>query len=125
MPHITLECSNNVEMDFQSFFKDLAQKLVETGHAATLGIKCRVVKAEEYMIIDGNEEFKMVNLLFRLREGRSVEVRKQFCAIGMEILKLYLEKDIQDKSIILSTEIKELIKGIDLTYNSIREREEK
>ncbi len=124
MPHITLECSNNVHMDFQSFFKDLGHQLVETGHAAKLGIKCRVVTTEEYMIIDGNEEFKMVNILFRLREGRSVEVKKQFCTIGMDLLKEYLDEDVKRKSIILSTEIKELIKGIDLTYNSIRERKD-
>jgi 5-carboxymethyl-2-hydroxymuconate isomerase len=110
-------------MDFQSFFKELSNKLVETGHAAELGIKCRVVSSEEYMIVNGSGEFKMVNLLFRLREGRSVEVRNQFSEIGMALMKDYLSNDVKDKSIILSTEIKELIKGTDLTYNSIRERD--
>lgn len=124
MPHITLECSSNVKMDFQSFFKDLSEQLVETGHAKALGVKCRVVSSEEYMIVNGNEDFKMANLLLRLREGRSVEVRHQFSEIGMTLMKQYLKDDVNAKSIILSTEIKELIKGIDLTYNSIRERDE-
>lgn len=124
MPHITLECSSNVKMNFHSFFKELGQQLVATGHAAELGIKCRVVSSDQYVIVNGNEDFKMVNLLFRLREGRSIHIRKQFSEIGMALMKQYLSEDVEAKSIILSTEVKELLKGIDLTYNSIREREE-
>ena len=120
MPHITLECSANVEIDFQSFFKDLSAEIVATGDAARLGIKCRVVKNEDYFIIDGDENYKMVNLLFRLREGRSKEVLSTFSNIGMNTMEKYFQKDIAEKKIILSTEIKELIKGIDLTKNSVR-----
>jgi len=120
MPHIKLECSDNVEMDFQSFFKELAEELVATGHASELGIKCRVVKSDEHFIADGNPDYKMVNLLFRLREGRSDAVLENFSNIGMELLSKYLIEDIQAKTIIISTEIKELIKGRDMTKNAIR-----
>lgn len=120
MPHIKLECSSNVTMDFQAFFADLAEALVETGHAARLGIKCRVVPAEEEYIIDGSESYQMINLLFRLREGRSKEALETFSTIGMELMKKYMKKEVDNKQIILSTEIKELIKGQDLTFNSVR-----
>ena len=120
MPHITLECSSNVEMDFQQFFEELSAQLVETGHASRMGIKCRVVPSDTYYIIDCNEDYKMVNLLFRLREGRSQEVLTQFSEIGLSLLNEYLKSDIEAKQIILSTEIKELKKGQDLTQNSIR-----
>lgn len=120
MPHIKLECSSNVTMDFQAFFKELAEELVETGHAAKLGIKCRVVPAEEEYIIDGSEDYKMINLLFRLREGRSKETLETFSNIGMNLLKKYMHEDVENKKIILSIEIKELIKGQDLTFNSVR-----
>jgi len=120
MPHITLECSSNVSMDFQSFFKELSEQLVETGHAAKLGIKCRLVPAEDYFIVDGHKDYKMVNLLYRLREGRSPEVLSDFSEIGMALMKDYLKEDVASKIIILSTEIKELKKGQDLTYNAIR-----
>lgn len=120
MPHITLECSSNVSMDFQSFFKDLSEHLVDTGHAAKLGIKCRVIPADNYFIVDGNKDYKMVNLLFRLREGRSPEVLAQFSEIGMSLMRDYLKDDVASKTIILSTEIKELKKGQDLTFNAIR-----
>jgi len=120
MPHIKFECSSNVKMDFQNFFKDLSEKLVATGHASKMGIKCRVVSADDYYIIDGNPDHKMVNLLFRLREGRSEEVLANFSKIGMELLSEYLKEDIEAKRIIISTEIKELIKGQDITKNAIR-----
>lgn len=120
MPHITLECSSNVKMDFQGFFKALCAELVATGNAPQLGMKCRVVASEEYYIIDGSKDYKMVNLLFRLREGRSKEVLANFSAIGMRLMKQYLDKELVKKQVILSTEIKELIKGQDLTFNSIR-----
>jgi len=35
-------------------------------------------------------------------------------------MEVYLKEDIAAKKIIVSTEIKELIKGLDLTKNSIR-----
>ena len=101
MPHITLECSANVEMDFQSFFRDLASELVTTGEAAKLGIKCRVVRAEEYFIIDGDENYKMVNLLMRLREGRSEETLSTFSNIAMNIMEKYLQSDITNKKLSL------------------------
>lgn len=110
MPHIKLECSSNVKMDFHSFFKELSEQLVETGHAAKMGIKCRIVSADIFYIIDGNPDYKMVNLLFRLREGRSGEVRANFSKIGLELLSKYLKEDVEAKKIILSTEIKELKK---------------
>jgi len=120
MPHITLERTSNLQMDYRSFFKELSEELVKTGHANQIGIKCRVVTSEDYFIIDGRPSYKMANLLFRLREGRPEEVLKQFSQIGMNLLEKYLFEDIDQKKVILSTEIKELIKGIDLTKNSVR-----
>lgn len=120
MPHITLECTSNVDMEFQSFFQELSEQLVATGHASKLGIKCRVLTADHYYVVDGNPDYKMINLLFRLREGRSKEVLAEFSKIGIELLSSYLKADVKDKNIILSTEIKELIKGQDITKNSIR-----
>lgn len=120
MPHITFECTRNVNLNFEAFFKELSEGLVETGHASKMGIKCRVVSSDIYYIIDGKAEYKMVNLLFRLREGRSNEVKQRFSEIGMELLNKHLKEEVQNKTIILSTEIKELIKGQDLTQNAIR-----
>jgi len=78
------------------------------------------VVSDNYYIIDGNATYKMVNLLFRLREGRSKEVLQNFSKIGMDLMEAYFKNEIESKTIILSTEIKELIKGLDLTKNSIR-----
>jgi 5-carboxymethyl-2-hydroxymuconate isomerase len=120
MPHITIECSANVRIDFKSFFKELSDRLVATGNAARLGIKCRVLPAQEYFIVDGNEEYKMVNLMYRLREGRTSEILSEFSEIGMTLMKDYFQEDVVSKTIILSTEIKELKKGQDITFNAIR-----
>jgi len=120
MPHITLECSSNLQMDFKEFFDQLSAALVETGHASRLGIKARVLKSEHYYIVDGCDDYKMVNLLFRLREGRDPEVLERFSKIGIEFLEKFLADDIAQKTIIISTEIKELIKGRDITKNAIR-----
>lgn len=120
MPHITLETTSNIDLDHQTFFKELSAQLVATGHASQMGIKCRVVSSDTYFIIDGDPKYQMVNLLFRLREGRSSEVLEQFSTIGMDLMKTYFSTEIEDKRIILSTEIKELIKGQDLTFNAVR-----
>jgi len=120
MPHITLECTANIKMDFQIFFKELCQKLVATGRTPKMGMKCRLVVSDTFYIIDGNPDYKMVNLLFCLREGRSQETLANFSQIGMELLENYLKEEVIAKNIILSTEFKELIKGRDLTKNAIR-----
>ena len=120
MPHITFEHTANINIDFQSFFKELAEQLVATSHVPKLGIKCRAVASKDYYIIDGNPNYQMVNLLFRLREGRSFEVRQQISSIGMKLMESYFQKEIKNKEIILSTEVKELIKELDLTKNAIR-----
>ena len=120
MPHIKLECTANVEIDSQLFFQELCQQLVATGHAPKLGMKCRLVVSDSYYIIDGNPDYKMVNLLFCLREGRSAETLALFSKIGMSLLEKYVAEDVAAKRISLSTEIKELIKERDLTKNTIR-----
>ncbi|MBG6132449.1 5-carboxymethyl-2-hydroxymuconate isomerase [Aquimarina sp. EL_43] len=120
MPHITLECSGNIEADFRTVFQTLTDELVATGHIPRLGVKCRVVQSSDHFIIDGNPDYKMMNLLIRLREGRSLEVRKELSEIGMKVLQKYFQKEINAKEIILSTEIKELIMGLDLTKNAVR-----
>ncbi|MBT8231818.1 MAG: hypothetical protein HKO66_14000 [Saprospiraceae bacterium] len=125
MPHITLECSKNVKIDAKAFFDELCHQLTETGHAPKLGMKCRMVKSKQFYIIDGNPDYKMVNLLYRLREGRSEEVLINFSEIGMSLLEKYLQKDCEETNIIISTEIKELKKGIDLNKNYIRKKFEK
>ena len=120
MPHITIECSSNVNLDFQCFFAELCQRMIETGHAPGLGMKCRVIASDDYYIIDGNPDYMMINLLIRIREGRTNKVMEEFSNIGMDLLKKYMHEEIKDHRVILSTEIRELIKGKDLTFNSIR-----
>ncbi len=121
MPHITFEYTNNIEnFDFKSFFEELKNEIVATKVAESLGVKCRAVSCSAFYLVDGNENYKMVNLLFRLREGRTIETKQMISKIGLNLLEKYFEKEILAKEIILSTEIKELITGIDLLKNSIR-----
>ncbi len=122
MPHITLQCSSNLKFDYKSFFKELCEKLVATGHAPALGMKCRVERNDEYYIIDGTEDYKMANLLLTLREGRSDDVLSEFSEIGMQLMEKYLKVDCDETNIILSTQIQELKKGRDLTKNYIRKK---
>lgn len=120
MPHITLEHSGNVSIDFQQFFTDLAKELVATGEVPELGIKCRAVASQNYYIVDGNPKYQMANLFIRLREGRSLAIKKLISEIAMRTMETYFKDAIENKQIILSTELKELEIGIDLTKNAIR-----
>lgn len=120
MPYITLEYSNNIKRDFKPLFEALKNDLVATGEVQELGVKCRAVPSEDYFLVNGDANYKMVHLFFRMREGRSLEVRQNFSKIGLEHLERFFEKEIQAKEIILSTEVKELIHELDLLKNSIR-----
>ena len=125
MPHLTLQCSQNVKLDHKKFFAELCEQLVATGHAPALGMKCRVERSDEYYIIDGSDEYKMANLLFGLREGRSDETLLNFSEIALQLMEKYFEEDCNETNIILSTEVRELKKGRDLTKNYIRKKFEK
>lgn len=121
MPYITLEYSQNLKTDdFQAIFEEMKNRLVATGEVQELGVKCRAVLSTDYFIVNGNPNFKMAHLLFRMREGRSLEVRQAFSKIGMEVMEKYFEKEMTAKEIILSTEVRELVHGLDLLKNTIR-----
>ena len=120
MPYITLEYSSNIQTDFKPLFEELKNELVATGYVQEMGVKCRAVPSEDFFIVNVNPNYKMVHLYFRMREGRSLEVRQNFSKIGLSILEKYFEKEIQAKEIILSTEVRELIHGVDLLKNAIR-----
>lgn len=121
MPHITLEYSNNIKnIDLKSLFEELKDRLVATGEVQELGVKCRAVASDHYFIVNGNPDYKMVNLLFRMREGRSQDIKNLISKIGIEVMEKHFSNEILAKEIILSTEVKELIVGQDLTKNSIR-----
>ncbi len=119
MPHMILEYSENVEFDTQAFFTELHQSLVETGAINLKGLKSRAIKLTDYLIADGNPEYKMVHLTMVIREGRSEEIKKEISERAMALLEKTFGHYRENGHISLSTDMSELIKGIDLTNHNI------
>ena len=119
MPHIAIEYSSNLKLNSESLFADLASQLLATGVVRTKGIRIRAIKCDEYLLADGHPDCSFIHATLQLRIGRSQEVKEDMAQRCLAVLEQHFSQQIQDESIALSVDIKELLDGTSLNKNSI------
>ena len=87
MPHLTLEYTDNIDVDVQPLLARLHEELVATGAINLKGIKSRAIKHTQYRIADGNPDYAFVHVSLLIREGRPIEVQKEATRRVMKVLK--------------------------------------
>lgn len=89
MPHIILECSNNVN---HACLKDVLPKihdyLVEALPTKLESCKSRVVLYKDYLIADGHHDLAFVHITIKILAGRSEELLQ---SISQNVLKMLEE----------------------------------
>jgi len=93
MPHFSFEYSANLE---------------DTVDINALCIRVRGFKAEHYSIADGNPEHAFLDLSIRLREGRPQDKKEAATLEIFEALKTFLQPALQQHSIALSMEMRDI-----------------
>jgi 5-carboxymethyl-2-hydroxymuconate isomerase len=119
MPHLTLEYTDNIDVDVQPLLARLHEELVATGAINLKGIKSRAIKHTQYRIADGNPDYAFVHVGLLIREGRPIEVQQEATRRVMKVLKETFEDLFEERKLSLTVDLKEMRDGIALTEHNI------
>ena len=119
MPHLTLEYTDNIEVDVQPLLARLHEEVVATGAINLKGIKSRAVKHTQYRIADGDPDYAFVHVSLLIREGRPIEVQKEATQRVMKVLKETFGHLFQTRKLSLTVDLNETREGIALTEHNI------
>ncbi|HEU0292393.1 MAG TPA: hypothetical protein VFR47_06635 [Anaerolineales bacterium] len=119
MPHLTLEYSDNIEVDVQPLLARLHEEVVATGAINLKGIKSRAIKHTQYRIADGDPDYAFVHVGLLIREGRPIEIQKEATQRVMKVLKEAFGHLFEKRKLSLTVDLKEMRDGIALTEHNI------
>jgi 5-carboxymethyl-2-hydroxymuconate isomerase len=122
MPHLTLEYTDNLDVDVQPLLARLHEEVVATGAINLKGIKSRAVRHTQYRIADGNPKYAFVHVSLLIREGRPVEIQKEATRRVMAVLKDAFGQRFHCGYLSLSVDIKEMRDAIALTEHNIPDK---
>ena len=122
MPHLTLEYSDNIEVDVQPLLARLHEEVVATGAINLKGIKSRAIKHTQYRVADGNPDYAFVHVGLLIREGRPIEVQKEATQRVMKVLKETFGHLFEKRKLSLTVDLKEMRDGIALTDHNIPDK---
>jgi 5-carboxymethyl-2-hydroxymuconate isomerase len=121
MPHLTLEYTGNLDFEVQPLLARLHSAVVATGAVNLKGLKSRALQHDDYRIADGNPDYAFVHVNLLIREGRPLEVQKDLAQRVMAVLKETFGHRFEDGHLSLSVDVKEMRKGVALTFHNIPE----
>jgi 5-carboxymethyl-2-hydroxymuconate isomerase len=119
MPHLTLEYTDNIDVDVQPLLARLHEEVVATGAINLKGIKSRAIQHTQYRIADGDPDYAFVHVGLLIREGRPVEVQKETTQRVMDVLKETFGHLFEKRKLSLTVDLKEMRDGIALTEHNI------
>jgi 5-carboxymethyl-2-hydroxymuconate isomerase len=119
MPQLTLEYTDNIEVDVQPLLARLHEEVVATGTINLKGIKSRAIKHTQYRIADGYPDYAFVHVDLLIREGRPIEVQKDATQRVMKVLKETFGHLFEKRKLSLTVDLKEMREGIALTDHNI------
>jgi 5-carboxymethyl-2-hydroxymuconate isomerase len=119
MPHLTLEYSDNIEVDVQPLLARLHAEVVATGAIHLKGIKSRAIKHTQYRVADGHPDYAFVHVGLLIREGRPIEVQRDATQRVMKVLKETFGNLFETRKLSLTVDLKEMRDGIALTEHNI------
>jgi 5-carboxymethyl-2-hydroxymuconate isomerase len=122
LPHITLEYTDNLDLDTRAFFAMLHERLAATGAVNLKGLKSRAVKHGDWHIADGDEEYAFAHLNMLIRAGRSKEAKEAFAREALAALEETFGGRRDNGYISLSVDIKEMLEGESFTRHNIPDR---
>ena len=119
MPHLTLEYTDNIEVDVQPLLARLHEEVVATGAINLKGIKSRAIRHTQYRVADGDPDYAFVHVGLLIREGRPIEVQKDATQRVMKVLKETFGHLFENRKLSLTVDLKEMRDGIALTEHNI------
>ena len=123
MPHITIECSANVETThLDSIPRVVHEAAIATGVAPLDALRTRLVVHDRYVIADQRAENKFIAVTARLGAGRSVEDKQRLAGAVMDAIVGHLGADERDTA--LSVECQDIDPATRINRNNLMARQE-
>lgn len=127
MPHITLDYSANMEerTNIAALCSHLRQAAAATGVFPLAGIRVRAFAANHVSIADGNPQHGYIDISVRLRAGRDLDTRKRAAQAVFDAAQSFLEPPMQQHSIALSLEVRDIDPELSPKCGTIRDHMQK
>lgn len=123
MPHFHIDYSSNLEerVDMTGLCECIRAEaaLIETFPVA--GIRVRAVRVDHYAIADGDPGHGFVDISIRLRGGRAQDVKEAATQQIFEAARLFLTPYMQDHSLALSVEMRDIDPALSPKTGTIRQ----
>lgn len=117
MLRLTLEYTDNIDIDIHPMLARLHEEVVVTGAINLKGIKSGTIKHTQYRIADGDPNYSFVHVGLLTREGRPTEIQRD--ATQRVVLKETFGYLFETRKLSLTVDIKEMHNGIALTEHNI------
>ncbi len=123
LPHISIEYSGNLEgvVDMTAFCAVIRDASVRTDVFPLAGVRVRAIRADHVAIADGDPAHGFIDLSVRLRGGRDFATRKAATAEIFKAAKLFLAPVLENHSIALSLEMRDIDPDLSPKLNTIRD----
>ena len=122
MAHFHIDYSPNLEdrLDIGALCRAVRDAAVETGVFAPAGIRVRAVRADHWVIADGNPDHAYLDLSVRLRGGRSAEAKTAATAHIFAAIESHCAEVMARSSLMLSMEMRDIDPDLSPKSSSIR-----
>ncbi|MGL4237038.1 5-carboxymethyl-2-hydroxymuconate Delta-isomerase [Tabrizicola sp.] len=122
MPHIQIDYSPNLEnrLDVAGLCRVLRDAAVETGVLPLAGIRVRAIRADHVVIADGNPDHAFLDIVLRLRGGRSDEAKARATELIFAAAEDYCREVMETSSFMLSMELRDIDPRFSPKASSIR-----
>lgn len=123
MPHVHIDYSANLEerVDMAELCEVIRQTAASIDALPMPGIRVRATRVDHYAIADGDPKHAFIDLSLRLRAGRAPNTKADAIARIFEALKSYLAPVIEQQSIALSAEIRDIDAELSPKFSTIRD----
>ncbi len=110
MPHVTVEYSSNLEdvVNVRELVDGLHQTMIDSGLFDIPAIRTRALPRHVYRIADGNPDNIFLQVIARIRPGRTVEDRKKLGNALLATAKAPLDALPAPRPVAIGIEIHEL-----------------
>lgn len=123
MPHIVIECSDNVRgrTDLPALVERVHAVALATGVFPEGGIRTRVAERRDYLIADRDPANAFVHIVLRIGRGRDLAVRKRAAEAVFDAACDALQAAFDATPLAISLELQEIDPEVSFKKNNLHE----
>lgn len=123
MPHIIIECSDNVRTrtDLPALVASVHAAALSTGVFPEGGIRTRVAERSDYLIADSNPDNAFVHVVMRIATGRDLATKRQAAETVFAAVCDRLAPVFEQSPLAISLELQEIDPDLSYRKNNLHD----